>query len=156
MRSFTSFQSILLNVARNQGFDNRLFEHRLQNNWKGLVGDVLAPHTWPTRIRFGKLFVIVENSVWLHQLMYLKSTLLQKIQTESPGLPLSDIIFRIGEIPHPMPVDLEKSQEPIMLLPEALSTATEHTIEINDHDLRNSLTQVIAKALSSLPNSPIV
>ena len=74
MHSFTSFQNILQGVAHSQGFSVRLWEYRLQTQWRGIVGEVLAAHTHPTKIRFRKLFVAVENSVWLHQLIYLKST----------------------------------------------------------------------------------
>ena len=149
MHSFTSFQTILQGVARSQGFSVRLWEYRLQAQWRGIVGEVLASHTWPTRIRFRKLFVAVENSVWLHQLMYLKATLLEKIQSEAPDLYLNDIVFRIGEIPekkldkpHPQNLQLEVSAK-------SLRAATECAREVTNEDLRHSLTRVISKALSS-------
>ncbi len=149
MHSFTSFHSILQGLARSQGFDVRLWEYRLQTQWRDIVGDVLAVHTWPTRIRFRKLFIAVDNSVWLHQLMYLKSTLMEKIQSEAPDLYLRDIVFRIGEIP----VQKWEDQEPKNTLPhvsaESLMTATEYTREVTNEELRYSLTRVISKALSS-------
>jgi len=153
MHSFTSFQTILQGVARSQGFDVRLWEYRLQTQWQGIVGEVLAAHTWPTRIRFRKLFVAVENSVWLHQLMYLKSTLMEKIQSEAPDLYLRDIVFRIGEMPEQSKTSLESNQEPLEITPEALFDATQHTRSVNNEELRNSLTRVIAKALSSSPKT---
>ena len=149
MHSFTSFQTILQGVARSQGFSVRLWEYRLQIQWRGIVGEVLAAHTWPTRIRFRKLFVAVENSVWLHQLMYLKATLLEKIQSKSPDLYLNDIDFRIGEIPEQKPDVLQPQSLQPEVSAQSLMTATECTREVANEDLRYSLTCVISKALSS-------
>lgn len=92
--------------------------------------------------------------MWLHQLMYLKSTLMEKIQSEAPDLYLRDIVFRIGEIPE------QKWDEPQPKNPlphvsaESLMTATEYTREVTNEELRYSLTQVISKALSSPGNLP--
>ena len=148
MKSFTSFHAILQDVARSQGFDVRLGEHRLQAHWKEVVGDVVATHTWPTRIRFRTLFVSVDHSVWLHQLMYLKSTLLEKIQSEDPDLHLQDLVFRIGDIPDQH--GNEPDSSPVVpISPEAVCAATDTTREVRNEDVRHALTQVIAKALSS-------
>jgi len=156
MHSFTSFHSILQGLARSQGFDVRLWEYRLQTQWRDIVGDVLAVHTWPTRIRFRKLFIAVDNSVWLHQLMYLKSTLMEKIQSEAPDLYLKDIVFRIGEIPEQKWEEPESSPIEPHVSAESLFAAKETTRGVQNEELRYSLTRVISKALSSprnLPNS---
>ena len=149
MHSFTSFQTILQGVARSQGFSVRLWEYRLQTQWRGIVGEVLAAHTWPTRIRFRKLFVAVGSSVWLHQLIYVKPTLLEKIQSEAPDLFLNDIVFRIGEIPERRPDEPEPQNLQLQVSAESLITAAECTREVTNEDLRYSLTRVISKALSS-------
>ncbi len=149
MHSFTSFQTILQGVARSQGFSVRLWEYRLQTQWRGIVGEVLAAHTWPTRIRFRKLFVAVGSSVWLHQLIYVKPTLLEKIQSEAPDLFLNDIVFRIGEIPERKLDEPEPQNLQLQVSAESLLTAAECTREVTNEDLRYSLTRVISKALSS-------
>ena len=153
MQSFTSFQSILQGVARSQGFDVRLWEYRLQTQWKDIVGEVLAAHTWPTRIRFRKLFIAIETTVWLHQLTYLKSMLMEKIQSQTPDLYLKDIVFRIGEIPKQEWEETEARNVTPHVSAESLMTATEVTREITNEDLRYSLTRVISKALSTPPQN---
>ena len=149
MHSFTSFQTILQGVARSQGFSVRLWEYRLQTQWQSIVGEVLAAHTWPTRIRFRKLFVAVGSSVWLHQLIYVKPALLEKIQSEAPDLFLNDIVFRIGEIPERKLDESEPQNLQLQVSAESLITAAECTREVTNEDLRYSLTRVISKALSS-------
>ncbi len=90
--------------------------------------------------------------MWLHQLMYLKSTLMEKIQSEAPDLYLRDIVFRIGEIPEQKGDEPESKNVIPHVSAESLMTATEYTREITNEELRYSLTRVISKALSSSPN----
>ncbi|MXX09911.1 MAG: DUF721 domain-containing protein [Nitrospira sp. SB0675_bin_23] len=149
MPAFSSSKSLIEEISQSHGFASRLWEYRLQRQWKGIVGEVVAAHTWPTRIKFRKLHVAVDNSVWLHQLRYLKATLLESIQTQMEELQLEDIIFRIGELPESREDDVERPAEQVAVSPEAHKTARESTQSVNDDELRDSLTKVIARALSS-------
>ena len=54
MHSFTSFQTILQGVARSQGFSVRLWEYRLQTQWRGIVGDVLTHYIYQQDTKFRK------------------------------------------------------------------------------------------------------
>ena len=149
MPAFSSSKSLIEEISQSHGFAARLWEYRLQKQWKGLVGEVVAAHTWPTRIKFRKLHVAVDNSVWLHQLRYLKATLMENIQAQMEELQLEDIIFWIGELPEPREDDVERPAEQVAVSPEAHKTARESTQSVNDDELRDSLTKVIARALSS-------
>jgi len=152
MHAFSSSKSLIEEISQSHGFAGRLWESRLQKQWKGLVGEVVAAHTWPTRIKFRKLHVAVDNSVWLHQLRYLKATLLENIQAQMEELQLEDIIFRIGELPELREDDVDGPAEQAPVSAEAHKTARESTQSVNDDELRNSLTRVIARALSSRRN----
>ena len=153
MHAFSSSRSVIKEISQSHGFAARLWEYRLQKQWKGLVGEVVAAHTWPTRIKFRKLHVAVDNSVWLHQLLYLKATLMENIQTQMEELQLEDIIFRIGELPEPHEdaVDEHAGQAPVS--PDARMTAREYTRTVKDDELRYSLARVIARALSTTQHS---
>ena len=113
-----------------------------------MVGEVLAAHTSPSRIKFRKLYVTVENSVWLHQLTFLKETLLEKIRSEIGQDLVTEIIFRVGEIPALNASAVIETFVPLHVSPEAMMAATECSQVIEDQDLRNTFTRVIAKALS--------
>ena len=117
------------------------------------MGEVVAAHTWPARIKFRKLHVAVDNSVWLHQLRYLKATLLENIQAQMEELQIEDIIFRIGELPELREDDVDGPAKPVPVSPDARKTAHEYARPVNDDELRNSLTRVMAKALSSAHHS---
>ena len=153
MHAFSSSRSLIREISQSHGFAVRLWEHRLQKQWNALVGEVVAAHTWPGRIRFRKLYVAVDNAVWLHQLRYLKATLLEKIQAQMEELQLEDIIFRIGEIPEPREEDVAGPADQIPISPDARMTAREYTRTINDEELRDSLTKIIARALSATQKS---
>ena len=153
MHAFSSSRSLIRDISQSHGFAVRLCEYRLQKQWKALVGEVVASHTWPARIKFRKLHVAVDNSVWLHQLMYLKTTLMENIQARMEDLHLEDIIFWIGEIPESRADAVDGPVEQIAVSPDARMTAREYTRSVNDDELRDSLTRVIAKALSPTPHS---
>ncbi len=149
MHAFASSRSLIREISQSHGFAVRLCESRLRKRWKTLVGEVVASHTWPARIKFRKLHVAVDNSVWLHQLIYLKTALLEKIQAQTEELYLEDIIFRIGEIPESPEEDADVQADQVLVSPEARATAAEWTRDVHNEDLRHSLARVISRALSS-------
>ena len=153
MHAFSSSRSVIREISQSHGFAGRLWEYRLQKQWKALVGEVVAAHTWPSRIKFRKLHVAVDNSVWLHQLLYLKATIMENIQAQMEELQLEDIIFRIGELPEAREDAGDAPAEQAAVSPDAQENAREYTQAVNDEELRDSLTRVIARALASGPNS---
>ncbi len=156
MHDFFSSRSLIKEISQSHGFAVRLCESRLQKQWKALVGEVVASHTWPTRIKFRKLHVAVENSVWLHQLIYLRTTLLEKIQAQMEELYVQDIIFRIGDIPEAREDDLAVQAAQVFVSPDARMTAAEWTQYVHDEELRHSLTRVISRALSSATDEAVI
>lgn len=151
-----SFGSILSGVSKRLGLEPRLIERRLQHRWHELVGEPMASHTWPTQIRFKKLYLLVRNPVWLQQLSFLKPALLSRLQAETGPECVTDIAFRIGEIPDSSMADTDipntdfESLHRAELLPEVAS----HTSTIQDPSLREQLTEVIARYLAQTPLRP--
>lgn len=164
MHSFASPQHIITELSRSHGFDVRFGEYRLQQQWQTIAGASVASHTWPTRIKFRTLHVAVENSVWLHQLTYLKASLLKKVQaamSASGDVAVQDIIFRLGDIPAPPKRSARETaqataEETAMprVSTEAWKFAADCAHVVQDTALRESLTRVIALALSSRPHTP--
>ena len=162
MHSFSSPKHILTELSRSHGFDVRFGEYHLQQQWQTIAGASVAPHTWPTRIKFRTLHVAVENSVWLHQLTYLKASLLKNVQAafDQGEVEVQDIIFRLGDIPPPTehparetaPGIAEDAATP-RVSTEAWKIAADCAHVVQDTALRESLTRVIALALSSGPRT---
>ncbi len=151
-----SFGSILSGISKRLGLEPRLIELRLQHRWHDLVGEPMASHTWPAQIRFKKLYLIVRNPVWLQQLAFLKPALLTKLEAEVGSGCVTDIAFRIGEIPDTSAADIDASNanhmspHPAIPLPEV----TSHTETIQDASLRARFREVISKYLAQAPVRP--
>ena len=154
--SFTSVQRILQGIAPGYGFEIRLWEYRLKERWAGIVGMSIAAHTRPDRIKFRKLYVIVENSVWLQQLMFLKPTLLEKINAAMEQPLINDMAFRIGEWAEGITKTMGTEEPQAPGSSEALIIATQYTASVKNPDLRRSLTRVIVKALTPKPTLTIL
>ncbi len=151
-----SLGNILSGLAKRLGLESRLLELRLQHRWHDLVGEPTASHTWPTQIRFKKLYLVVRNSVWLQQLTFLKPALLTKLQAETGVGSITDIAFRVGEIPD----DVETAPTTFTMGTESAQPAEPsaevvlHTDMIQDPALRERFRAVISQYPSQVPPQP--
>jgi hypothetical protein len=151
-----SFGNVLSGLAKRLGLESRLIELRLQHHWHEIVGEPMASHTWPAQIRFKKLYLIVRNSVWLQQLTFLKPTLLTKLQTASGAASITDLAFRVGEIPGETETppassatDFESPQSEKFRAELISSTAM-----IQDPSIRERLREVISRYPAQRPLRP--
>jgi hypothetical protein len=145
--SVDSLSSVLEGLARRLGLESKLLESRLRRNWVSIVGEPIASNTWPSQVRYKKLYLLVHNSVWLHQLTFLKPTLIHKLNSVAGGELLTEIVLRVGEIPsraaasattHPIDGDFTVSEV-------ALAEVSSHVSAIQDLDLRLRFTEVISR-----------
>jgi hypothetical protein len=154
LSSNDSVSSVLEGLVRRLGLESMLLESRLQRNWVSIVGEPMASNTWPDQIRYKKLYLLVHNSVWLHQLTFLKPTLIEKLNRVVGSELITDIVLRVGTLPK---VDRAAA------LPEAhhaptfppsdalLAEISAHVTTIQDPELRNHLAQLMAQALARPP-----
>ncbi len=150
-----SFGSILSGLAKRLGLESRLVELRLQQRWREIVGEPMASHTWPVQVRFKKLYLIVRNSVWLNQLTFLKPALLLKLQAESGTGVVTDIAFRVGEIPGEPEVSVSPDSDLGSTQSEQSWTElVSHTAMIQDPSIRERLREVISRYPSQSPPQP--
>ena len=144
--SLDSCSTILSGLAKRLGLESRLLELRLQHQWADIIGEPIASQTWPAHLRFKKLYLTVQNSVWLQQLTFLKPTLLAKLHEAAGTVMVEDIVFRVGEIP--------SSTRTMPSVSSGGETQAEsdtdiepdpHTSSIQDPDLRKQFTKAILK-----------
>jgi hypothetical protein len=154
--SIDSVSSVLEGLARRLGLESKLLESRLRRDWVSIVGEPIASNTWPDQIRYKKLYLLVHNSVWLHQLTFLKPTLIHKLNTVAGAELVTDIVLRVGEIPEAdhvpsAPETLRSTASP----PSAalLAEISAHVTTIQDPLLRDRLAQLMAQALTQ-PRAP--
>jgi len=68
--------------------------------WKEAVGERVCKHTAIEKIVREKLYVLVENSIWMNELTFLKDKI--KINANqgflNNGIHIEEIVFKIGKI----------------------------------------------------------
>ncbi len=151
MTSFSSTKSLINYVAKSYGFDVRLLESHLDRAWPNIVGSSLASHTRPDSIKFRKLFLLAENSGWLQQLVFLKPTILENVNTFSREVQITDIVLRIGDVrptSSSAKVDPHGSSYRVVPMASAVELASSWTTNIKKPELRTALVDLIAKGLT--------
>lgn len=146
--SIDSLSCILEGLARRLGLESKLLESRLRRNWVSIVGEPIASNTWPDQIRYKKLYLLVHNSVWLHQLTFLKPTLLHNLNGVAGGELVTDIVLRVGEIPSRTAASAttDRIDGNFQTVSEViLAEASSHVSAIHDPDLRLRFTEVISR-----------
>lgn len=108
-----SLPHLLDGFIKSQGCEIRLLEFSLQQRWALIVGPHIAGHTHPEAIRHRRLYLLAENSVWLQQLVFLKTELLAKIAQCLGCEVLVDIVLRVGLIPPPLRPDSDAEPAPL-------------------------------------------
>ena len=89
-RADNRFQSVIYRLGgeRHQRFI------RVYLAWKQLVGDLLSERSHPVKLDNDVLFVGVQNSAWMQELILLKADIIKNYKSQF-GEDLQDIIFTI-------------------------------------------------------------
>lgn len=149
--SIDSISNILEGLARRLGLESTLLENRLRRDWPSIVGEPIASNTWPDQVRYKKLYLLVHNSVWLHQLMFLKPTLIEKLNTVAGTEVVTDIVLRVGELPEADQVAASPAAHRTNASPPSEALIEEisaHVTTIQDPALRDHLAQLMAQSLA--------
>lgn len=158
---FDSVASVLNGIARRHGMEAKLLEHKLLRNWSGIAGEPVASHTRPDQIKFKKLYLVVENSVWVQHLTFLKPELIAKVNQAAGFAAVTDVVMRVGqvsregkdvrgsrfEVEEEAP-DHERRTSNVEPSPSTRLEAEEHAAAVADPELRAKLSEVMAHALT--------
>ena len=89
-RADNRFQSVIYRLGgeRHQRFI------RVYLAWKHLVGELLSERSHPVKLDNNVLFVGVQNSAWMQELILLKADIIKNYKSQF-GEDLQDIIFTI-------------------------------------------------------------
>jgi predicted nucleic acid-binding Zn ribbon protein len=75
----TSLGEALRTAISRGAVADELAHYPLWTEWAGIVGDVIARHARPQRLRGTVLVVSVDGPDWLHELRFLRADLLARI-----------------------------------------------------------------------------
>ena len=73
--------SVLPNVLKDLRIDNRRAEAEIVKVWNDLIDPNIVAHAQPVGVRKGTLFVVVDSSVWLAEIVrYRRKVILDRLQ----------------------------------------------------------------------------
>jgi len=95
--SVKSAAALMPNVLSSIGFDQRRIHAEVFKVWNHLIDASLVPHAQPTGLRRGTLFVTVDSSVWLNEIVrYRRKEILERLQHSFGRELIARISFRVG------------------------------------------------------------
>jgi hypothetical protein len=130
-----------------------LKEGILKSQWDKIVGE-LSKKSFVIFLKDGKLFVGVENSIWIQQMTFQKSMIIEKINEFLGGEYIKEIIFKIGKkdtkeyfLDEEKDSDLEvMNLEEILLTQEEYQRIEDELVKIKDEKIRKQTEKVLEKS----------
>lgn len=122
----------------------RVKEYGLWKVWDKLAGEAVSRHCQPDRLKDGILFLKVDSPVWMQQLQFMKSLILEKVNEYMKDNAVKDVRFQIGKLGQPRKgkfrqwKDVSLPQEVVLRLDNELSS-------VRDPELRDIIKKVRIK-----------
>jgi predicted nucleic acid-binding Zn ribbon protein len=96
--TFTPIGRVLESILAQCRCDNGGGIRQLRQVWENVVGPPIADNAKPFAVNGSLLLVHVSSSAWLHQLHFLKTELLEKLNLGLTEKKIEDIKFKIGPL----------------------------------------------------------
>ena len=92
-----SAQTLVEGAMKSLRMDRRQAEAEIVRVWNSLIDPTLAAHAQPTGIHNGTLFVTVDNSTWLSEIVrYRRKEILDRLQYSFGRQMIARISYRVG------------------------------------------------------------
>jgi predicted nucleic acid-binding Zn ribbon protein len=88
-----SLGEVLAELLQQYGLSDRVKEFDAVNCWAEVVGERIAGHSKAKDVRDGRLIVEVSSSGWRNELFYLKTEIVEKINSRLGKKIIHDILF---------------------------------------------------------------
>jgi len=139
---------ILNATLRKLGLEKRIKECAILSFWNEAVGENIALHTRPVKVYDGRVTVLVESPSWTQELTFLKSGIMERLNSTIGKKVIKDIYFKIGEIKKSFPE--EKKEKAIDLERVKLDRGKRRKIEeslkkIEDPEIKKILKNFLTK-----------
>jgi hypothetical protein len=139
-------RSVLDQTLRALEIDVPLKAHSIWGAWEEIVGKAVALHTQPRSIHNRILFINVSHPTWIQQLQFLKSPLIEKINSYLGESLIEDVRFKLGKISPPIPASSETRPWRGEDLDERTLKQIESLLQkIDDEEVRKGLRDVFIK-----------
>jgi len=92
---------ILNATLRRLGLEKRIKECAILPFWDEAVGKNIALHTRPLKVYDGRMTVLVESPSWTQELTFLKSGIMERLNSTIGKKVIKDIYFKVGSVKEP-------------------------------------------------------
>lgn len=97
-KTFTPIGRVLESILDQYRSDSAGGILHLMHVWENAVGPPISDNAKPFAVKGSLLLVHVSSSAWLHQLQFLKTELLDKLNHRLKNQRVADIKFKIGPL----------------------------------------------------------
>ena len=140
---------VLQKTLKKLNISGNSIDQNIWDAWNKAVGPQVAAQTSPDKLRRDILFVKVSNSIWMHQLQFMKQEIMDKTNKILGREIIKTVHFSIGEIAPPSTL----KNEEIFTFPDQyhLSERDRKVIEestsVPDKELSSILKRVMTKEI---------
>lgn len=139
-----SVEEAIEKCLRHYKLEKRVRERKVLKLWDRVVGESIASHTRAYRVQKGKLWVRVDSSSWLNELLFFKEKIKEKINQELGKGVIREVYFRMGRVekrpPPPPPPPPKKKRR---LTPEKREKIEEMVRKLKDKRLRETFRKIL-------------
>ncbi|MBN2017394.1 MAG: DUF721 domain-containing protein [Candidatus Cloacimonetes bacterium] len=97
MSSFVKISSVIENLIQNLSDKGFSREIKIAFLWRRIVGDILDNKTRILKFENGILYIVVENNIWLQELVLKKTEILEQLNGQlDPTHQIKNIIFSLS------------------------------------------------------------
>jgi predicted nucleic acid-binding Zn ribbon protein len=90
-------QTLVEGMMKSLRMDRRQAEAEIVRVWNNLIDPMITAHAQPTGIHNGTLFVTVDNSTWLSEIVrYRRKEILDRLQNSFGRQMIQRISYRVG------------------------------------------------------------
>ena len=137
---------VLKDAIHKLGLDTKIKSHQIWYIWDKVVGHHIANVAQPDDVKGKILFVNVRDNIWLRQLKFLESMMVDKLNSTIGETVINKIYFKLGEIKKSA---VSSQQSPVnkRLKTDDYRLPTDIDLpSIKDADLKKTIQRIISKA----------
>ncbi len=151
MKKPTAITPILKSMSLKLGLEKEMGLYRLQEEWAQLVGETIAQHTAPEKMQFKTLTLLVDSPVWMHELTFLKTGLIEKINKHLGAETVKTLHLKVNaSLPHRKIQTKKIKRRSFKILDEKdKAVITQELSSVSDDHLKKWIQKAMEKHLRS-------
>ncbi|MDY6856618.1 MAG: DUF721 domain-containing protein [Thermodesulfobacteriota bacterium] len=139
---------VLNSTLKKFNYETKLKEYHVLSLWAEVVGEFIARHTQPEKIKRRKLFVSVASTAWLNELESMKQMIIERLNSEVKSEVIRDIHFNLSQFSKSNSTDSVVQHVETMGIEidkDYLEDIKRSLIMIKDPQIRESLNRLMIK-----------